>query len=173
MQGEALALEREYAEFMRYRGGELKRLETLVGYALRRAQAAVSRSFVATFADLDVRQTQLGLLSVVHASPGIKPSRAGALLGIKRANVGPLIETLEQRELVRREASANDRRSQALFLTTAGMALLQELYRREAVHEALIASLLNATERAQLLALLGRVAEGALAGSKENDNAAA
>lgn len=152
---------------------ELQHLERLIGYALRRAQAAVSRSFVEAFADLDVRQTQLGVLSVVEASPGLKPSRVGALLGIKRANVGPLLETLERRGLLRREPSSDDRRSQALFLTEDGRALIAELHRREAVHEARIAATLSADERVLLLKLLKGVERAALAGTPEDGESAA
>lgn len=152
--------------------GELERLETLIGYALRRAQAAVSRCFVASFADVDVRPTQLGILTLVEAHPGIKPSRAGALLGIKRANVGPLIETLQERGLIRRKASADDRRSYELYLTEDGRALLAELHRREAAHEARIAAALTEAERAQLLTLLARVTDAATAAAQDEEDAA-
>ena len=157
---------------MRTDGAELARLETLVGYALRRAQAAVSRSFVASFADLDVRQTQLGVLSVVEARPGIRPSRAGALLGIKRANIGPLLEGLEGRGIVRRQASSDDRRSLELYLTPAGQRLLEELRRREAAHEARISSALDDGERQQLLRLLRKVEDAARADDPCEEDAA-
>ena len=81
----------------------------------------------------------------------------GALLGIKRANIGPLLEELEKRGLIRREASVADRRSQALYLTEPGRDLLAELHRREAGHEALIATHMTGDERMLLLDLLGRV----------------
>ena len=135
----------------------LAHLESLVGYVMRRAQVAVSRSFVDTFRDLGVRQTQLGVLNVAEASPGLKPSRVGELLGIKRANMGPLLDDLERRGLVRRMPAPSDRRSQALFLTEAGADLLAELHRREALHEARIAADLTADERETFLALLKRV----------------
>ncbi len=95
----------------------LARLEGLIGYTLRRAQVAVSRSFVELFADLDVRQSQLGVLTVIEGSPGLRPSQVGAAIGIKRANIGPLLDELEARSLVRREPDPTDRRSQSLFLT--------------------------------------------------------
>ena len=152
---------------------ELRHLERLVGFTLRRTQAAVSRSFVATFAELEVRQTQLGVLNVVEADPGLKPSRVGVLLGIKRANIGPLLEGLERRGLLRREPSADDRRSQSLFLTAEGAALLAELHRREAEHEARITAGLDPQERSQLLALLKRVEGAALAGETEDGESAA
>ena len=60
----------------------LARLEGLIGYTLRRAQVAVSRSFVELFADLDVRQSQLGVLTVIEGSPGLRPSQVGAAIGI-------------------------------------------------------------------------------------------
>ena len=151
----------------------MRHLEGLLGFALRRTQVAVSRSFVATFADLDVRQTQLGVLNVVEADPGLRPSRVGALLGIKRANIGPLLEGLERRGLLRREPSADDRRSQSLFLTAQGTALVAELHRREAAHEARIAAGLDTQERAQLLALLKRVEGAARVGEGEDGESAA
>lgn len=150
------------------RNDELRHLETLVGFALRRAQAAVSRCFVETFADLGVRQTQLGVLNVVEANPGLRPSLVGSLLGIKRANIGPLLEELEQRGLTRRQPSAKDRRAHALFLTARGEALVSELRRREAAHEARIAADLDPEERAQLLALLKRVERAALANAADD-----
>jgi DNA-binding MarR family transcriptional regulator len=153
----------------------LARLEGLIGYTLRRAQVAVSRSFVELFADLDVRQSQLGVLTVIEGSPGLRPSQVGAAIGIKRANIGPLLDELEARGLVRREPDPSDRRSQALFLTTAGEALMAELHRREAAHEERIAALLAPQERDALLDLLRRLAQGARdmaedeAGAEETD----
>lgn len=146
---------------------ELASLEGLVGYMLRRAQVAVSKSFVASFADLEVRQTQLGVLTVIETSPGLKPSRVGALLGIKRANIGPLLEELERRGLVRREQAVADRRSHSLFLTPAGLALLAELHRREEAHEALIAAQMSPEERRLLLDLLARVERACRGGAEE------
>ena len=143
---------------------EVAHLEGLIGYRLRRAHAAVSRRFVSRFADLDVRPTQLGVLNVVAASPAIRPSRLGELLGIKRTNVGPLLDGLVRRGLLRREPSSDDRRSQSLFITPAGTALLAELRRREVEHEAAIAALLRPSERARLLVLLARVEAAARAG---------
>ncbi len=139
----------------------LARLEGLIGYTLRRAQVAVSRSFVELFADLDVRQSQLGVLTVIEGSPGARPSQVGAAIGIKRANIGPLLDELEARGLVRREPDPTDRRSQSLFLTAAGEALMAELHRREAAHEERIAAFLSHGERAALLGLLRRLEQGA------------
>ena len=139
----------------------LARLEGLIGYTLRRAQVAVSRSFVELFADLDVRQSQRGVLTVIEGSPGARPSQVGAAIGIKRANIGPLLDALEARALVRREPDPTDRRSQSLFLTDAGEALMAELHRREAAHEERIAAFLNPDERTMLLDFLRRLEQGA------------
>ncbi|AWN48419.1 MarR family transcriptional regulator [Methylobacterium terrae] len=139
----------------------LARLEGLIGYTLRRAQVAVSRSFVELFADLDVRQSQLGVLTVIEGSPGLRPSQVGAAIGIKRANIGPLLDELETRALVRRAPDPSDRRSYSLFLTEAGEALMAELHRREAAHEERIAAFLEPEERAALLGLLRRLEQGA------------
>ncbi|GJD53643.1 Transcriptional regulator SlyA [Methylobacterium crusticola] len=138
----------------------LAHLEGLLGYSLRRTQVAISRSFVQIFSDLGVRQTQLGVLNVIEGNPGLKPSQVGAIIGIKRTNVGPLLDELEGRGLVRRAPAPADRRSHALFLTAAGEGLMAELHRREAAHEERIATYLGPGERDVLLDLLRRVEQG-------------
>lgn len=138
------------------RGVDLGRLTNLVGYTLRRAQMAAFRNFTRRFADLDVRPTQLGVLTVVARNPGLTQSRVGASLGIKRANLVPLLNGLEDRGLIDR-ARASDRRSHALHLTAAGDALLAECARREAVHEADLAAIIGPAGRDRLIALLAGV----------------
>ena len=46
------------------------------------------------------------------------------VLGIVRSGVVPMLDGLESRKLLKRAASASDRRSHALYLTAEGNALL-------------------------------------------------
>ena len=148
---------------------DLGHLGGLVGYRLRRAQLAAFRNFARRFGDVDIRPTQLGVLTVVARNPGLKQSQVGAALGIKRANLVPLLNGLEDRGLLARARAAADRRSHALHLTAAGEALFAELLRREAEHEAEIGALIGETGRRRLLELLAKVEAACGAAADEGD----
>lgn len=132
-------------------------LPDMVGYALRRAQVAVFRTFSKAFAEFDVRPAQLGVLTVVGNNPGLKQSEVAEALGIQRANIVPLIDGLAARGLVERAKAAVDRRSHALRLTDAGRELLGRLQRREAEYESQLTAAIGETGRRRLLELLAAI----------------
>jgi DNA-binding MarR family transcriptional regulator len=70
-----------------------------------------------------------------------------------------LIDELEDRGLVSRERDPGDRRNYAISLTGEGRRLLTELARVARQHEHAITAGLDDDDRAQLLALLRRIAE--------------
>jgi DNA-binding MarR family transcriptional regulator len=70
-----------------------------------------------------------------------------------------LIDELEDRGLVARDRDPGDRRNYAISLTDEGRRLLTELGRVAGQHEHAITAGLDDDERAQLLALLRRIAE--------------
>jgi DNA-binding MarR family transcriptional regulator len=130
-------------------------LEERVGYRLRRAQLAVFAHFNSTVAALDLRPAQFSLLEVVAAQPGILQSRAGATLGIQKANFVPFVDALEARGLLVRERL--DGRSNGLRLTAKGRALLRRARGLVDEHEAAVNAALTAAERRELAGLLGRL----------------
>jgi DNA-binding MarR family transcriptional regulator len=67
-----------------------------------------------------------------------------------------VLDRLESRGLIERRRGT-DRRTNGLWLTRAGRALLARALRRIAMHEKRIAARLSAAERRQLLELLGRI----------------
>lgn len=148
---------------------DLGHLDGLVGYRLRRAQLAAFRNFSRRFEDVDIRPTQMGVLTVVARNPGLTQSRVGLALGIKRANLVPLLNGLEDRGLVARARASSDRRSHALHLTAAGEALFADLLRREATHEAEITALIGETGRRRLVELLAKVEQACGAAADEED----
>lgn len=125
-----------------------------VGFLLKRAQMAVFADFIATFATADLRPAQFSVLVIVGRNPGLKQSQVSAALSIKRTNFVPLLDSLEDRGLVKRKMAATDRRSHALHLTAKGTALLKDLTALWEQHERRIADKLGADGRSQLLALL-------------------
>lgn len=109
-------------------------LEPLLGYQLRRASQAMMADLGAELADLELRVTEMSVLMVIEANPDITQSEISRVLAIQRANMVPLTTLLERRRLIRRGATVG--RAQALRLTPAGRALMQECRKRIATHEA-------------------------------------
>ena len=68
-----------------------------------------------------------------------------------------VVHALQARELVERRRG-EDRRTNGLWLTRTGRALVASLKQRIRVHERRVASRLSAAERTQLLALLEKLA---------------
>ena len=132
-------------------------LESLVGYALRRATGSVMTDFVATMEDIAVRPVLFALLATISENPGVNQTMLGQSLGIQRANLVPLVNELKGRGLIERRPAPNDRRAFALHLSKAGQGLLDEAVRRVRVHEERILSGLSAEERRTLLDLLARI----------------
>lgn len=79
-----------------------KILESLLGYQLRRTSAAMYTDFRDRIEELDLSTTQALTLLLLTESDTLNQSEAGNLLGIKRANMVPLITKLEERGLVNR-----------------------------------------------------------------------
>jgi DNA-binding MarR family transcriptional regulator len=130
----------------------------LIGYRLRRAQLKVFEDFIASFAPLGLKPAQFSALVLIEANPGRSQREIAAALGIQRPNFVAMMDEFERRGLAERHRSEVDRRSHALDLTEAGRALLRQ--GREIVrgHEERIAGGLSASERADLLRLLSRLA---------------
>jgi DNA-binding MarR family transcriptional regulator len=110
-------------------------LENHLGYFVRRLQVWIFQDFVRTLAAHDIRPAQFSVLVVIEANPGLSQADLADTLGIERARLVRLLDGLEKRGLMRREASPVDRRSHALFLTDAGQKALEPVKALAAEHE--------------------------------------
>lgn len=130
----------------------------IIGYRVRRAQLSVFQKFLAVFEALQLRPAEYSVLVLIADNPGRKQTEIAEVLGIKRANFVTLVHGLEERGLVERVPSSEDKRANALHLTGDGETFLAHA---RAVHEAmedeLVARLGGAAERDRLLALLDRL----------------
>ena len=129
-------------------------LPELLGYRLRLAQQAVFRDFAASVQGLS--PGRVGLLILIDANPGVTQSRLAEAAHRDRSTMVGVLDLLQGRGLVERRRGA-DRRTNGLWLTRAGRALLVRALRAIARHERRIAASLSAAERRQLLGLLGKI----------------
>jgi DNA-binding MarR family transcriptional regulator len=130
-------------------------LAGLLGYRLRVAQQAVFRDFARAIPEASPGHA--GILLLIDANPGVTQSRLAQAVGIDRSTMVGVLHALEARDLVERRRG-EDRRTNGLWLTRPGRALVASLKQRIRVHERRVASRLSLAERAQLLQLLEKLA---------------
>jgi DNA-binding MarR family transcriptional regulator len=132
-------------------------LDELLGYHLRRAQAAVFNDFMRTMAEDQITPGQFGVLTLIDRNPDLNQSALARILGIERSTMVAVIDRLEERRLVARKESAADRRSNVLGLTAPGKALLATVEPKVRRHEKHISADLDADEVRALIGLLRRI----------------
>ena len=129
-------------------------LSGLLGYRLRVAQQTVFRDFARSIPEAS--PGRVGILLLIDANPGVMQSRLAQAVGIDRSTMVGVLHGLQARELIERRRG-EDRRTNGLWLTRTGRALVASLKQRIRIHERRVASRLSAAERAQLLALLEKL----------------
>ncbi|HEX2888217.1 MarR family transcriptional regulator [Vineibacter terrae] len=139
-------------------------LPGLVGYALRRAQVAVFQDFAREMAAMRVPVTpgEFGILVLVSRNPGLSQTALARAIGVDRSTLVPILDRLERHGLIKRHPSPTDRRSHALELGTAGVALLPLYEAAVRRHERRIQRRLRAGEGGALIAALDLVLDGAM-----------
>lgn len=112
-----------------------------LGYRLRRTSSAMMATLGAGLELVGLRPVEATILMTIGANPGCIQSDIGRMLGIKRANMVPLITGLIQKDLVQK--SPVDGRSFALFLSPAGEDARSEADAIMTAHERRYARLLT------------------------------
>jgi DNA-binding MarR family transcriptional regulator len=130
-------------------------LPGLLGYRLRLAQQAVFRDFAQSVGRLS--PGRVGILLLIEANPGVHQSRLARAVGLDRSTMVGLLHALEDQDFIERRRG-DDRRTNGLWLTASGRVQVAQLKRRIGAHERRVAARLSAAERAQLLALLEKLA---------------
>lgn len=134
-------------------------IDKIVGFHIRLAHGAVYRHFTETFTDLDLTQKQVSVLWLIDDHPEIAQADIGRRLQMDRATVMAMVNRLQERGFVERNASKVDRRRQTLHLTEAGHAAL--LAARECIldHEDWLKARFTQAETALLVEFLRRIHE--------------
>ena len=140
-------------------GDDVGDLASILGFHIRLAHGAVYRHFTETFAGLDLTQKQVSVLWLVDDHPGIAQSDLSKRLRMDRATTMAIVNRLQSRHLLRRAASKNDGRKQALFLEPAGMTILAEAKKAVLEHERWLKGRFTPREVDRLIEFLARIHE--------------
>ena len=129
-------------------------LDAQIGYNLRRASTMALNDFAIEMADASLRPATYGMLALIDEKPGINAAELCRLLGMKSANMAPLLAELEERGLIERDDHAEDRRVQVLRMTGAAKAAMPAWRKQVRRHEDRFLHRLTKKDRAALLRLL-------------------
>jgi len=130
---------------------------TKPGYLFRRIQQIAVSIFMEECGAFDLTPVQYASLVAIRSHPGIDATRLSALIAFDRSTLGSVIERLEAKDLVRREAAAADKRVKLLHLTRKGAALLSTVMEAVDRAQARMLAPLKPADRKTLVALLGQL----------------
>ena len=130
-------------------------MSEMAGHLIRRLQQQSTQVFLAQTqaAGLDLTSVQFAALDTIARHSGIDQATLAATISFDRATIGGVIDRLEQKGLVQRVVSEQDRRARQLHLTPEGAQLLAASRPVVEALQAEILAPLSAAERATFLAL--------------------
>jgi DNA-binding MarR family transcriptional regulator len=134
-------------------------LSDVLGYHIAQAAVTTYGTFESHIgAPYGLRKVEYSLLMLLLANGPLSPKRLGQALALSAPNLTLLLDRLQARELIRRERSATDGRSQNIVLTPAGQRMADETAAAAEPMEAVLGDRLSRAERLMLIELLRKVA---------------
>lgn len=106
------------------------RLETQIGFWLRRAYQRHMAIFGDIMADLDLTSMQFAALVKLRDLTELSQAELGRLTGMDRATMSGVVGRLQRRKLITYRSDPKDKRSRIISLTEGGIKLLDEALRR-------------------------------------------
>ena len=134
--------------------------EPVLGLYLHVAYMSVMAGFGRHVGRGEITPNLIGVLALLHQSPGISQAELARVVGLERATVGVQVARAISKGFVRRDASRHDGRSYSLFITPHGQRMLRALRSRIPVHEQQIGARLTHQERLLLRELLDKLVHG-------------
>ena len=102
-------------------------LDALPGHQIRRLQQIAVALFLEETEAQGITPVQFAALAEVGRSAQVDQRTLASRIGLDTSTIGGVIDRLEARGLLRRNATPADRRVRLLTLTEAGEALLQDV----------------------------------------------
>ncbi|HET8938241.1 MAG TPA: MarR family transcriptional regulator [Polyangiales bacterium] len=132
-------------------------LTSMVGFRLRAAQLVMFDDFLREAPVLGLTPGQFAIMLLVEHNPGLTQQSLSDGIRIEKSTLVVRLHRLEERGLLRRVRSNNDRRSNVLEVTAEGKKALRSMITFVRQHEDRVLEELKPTERTQLLKLLAKV----------------
>ncbi len=133
-------------------------LRARLGYLLKRALLELEDLHTEHLAPTGVNARELAVLLLLDSREPESQQQAAARLGVDRTTMVGLLDALEGKGLVARQADAEDRRRNVVGLTDAGQRTLDVATAASDDAERRLLGELSETEALRLRELLGRVA---------------
>jgi DNA-binding MarR family transcriptional regulator len=130
------------------------------GFLLRKVSAASFNAFAEIVGEHGLHPMHFGMLMILAAEEPISQHELGERAGVDPSTMVARMDALEEKGLVERIRSAEDRRSYAIRLSPAGRKVLAQLRRKAKAHGDRFFAPLSAREREELHRLLLKLAEG-------------
>jgi DNA-binding MarR family transcriptional regulator len=130
------------------------------GHLIRRAHQLAVAIFMEETGEFDITPVQFSILNALIDDPGEDQVTLAAKVAFDAATFGSVIGRLEAKGWVRREADVQDRRRKLLWVTPEGESAAQQMKRAVAKVQMRLMGPLDAAERRQLTALLGKLVSG-------------
>ncbi|MEN7535592.1 MarR family winged helix-turn-helix transcriptional regulator [Aurantiacibacter flavus] len=107
---------------------KLGRLNSNLGFRLRRVHQRLSRRFADQTKQFNFRSGGISALAIIEANPGISQSEVAREIDVDASIAVGILNDMRRRSLVTRTRLSDDRRRYAIELTDAGRELLDEIF---------------------------------------------
>jgi DNA-binding MarR family transcriptional regulator len=134
-------------------------LEEQPGYYIRRLQQIAVAIFLEETQPQGITPVQYAALFATQQQPGLDQRTLASTIGFDTSTIGGVIDRLEKRGLIERQASPTDRRVRLLQVTPTGQAMLDEVIPAMLKAQQRILAPLPADQRPQFLAMLKTVVD--------------
>lgn len=106
----------------------MSEIHAMPGHLIRRLNQISSAIFSDRMEaeNIELTPVQFAALSEIEAMPGIDQATLAGAIAYDRVTLGGVVDRLEQKDLVKRNISPNDRRARVLTLTADGVRLLNK-----------------------------------------------
>jgi DNA-binding MarR family transcriptional regulator len=134
-------------------------LDSLMGYAVRRAQIRMYETFIAALEPWRITPPRFSALVIVSLNPGLKLTQLAKIMGIARSGAVILVDALEEMGYMVRLPVPEDRRAFSLQLTDKGRADLVEITQAVEAQDGHVVAGLSLDEQQALQRLLLKLCE--------------
>jgi DNA-binding MarR family transcriptional regulator len=128
-------------------------------FLLAQVGSHAARKFAERLAPLRLSPPHAGILGVLRKSGGLSQQGLAEALHMHPSGLVAIIDELEERGLVKRQDSLDDRRTYELHLTDKGQVALRDIGRVGQEHNESLCAALSQREREQLTGFLRRIAD--------------